>query len=190
MNEQWESDYWTNGSNNRKGGGRNKGPIIVTLIVIALVLAAFVSKNQKSNVRNNTYTLEENSSIKTTNEGQGNPFVEYHAPMEITVGYYNVSAQTDPAKGKFYIGIESLDINKKPSKHDFILDLAISNDGGVNKTFLCTDRYVEKDELSTEGKVILTFSLEKVIMKSGTTIYYRIKENVTDTLPTVGEFTL
>ena len=153
-------------------------------------IVAYILTSDESHQR--AILLEDNENILTSDDIPGNPFNKgaLHTGGEITVGYYNTSAQTDSVKGKFYFRVQSLDVNKKPSKQEFILDLAVSNDKGVTKTFLCTNRYVNEDELDEEAEISLSFSLNKVDIKSGTIIYYSIKRNKSDALPTVGELTL
>lgn len=186
-NNQW-------GSNNNKGlDKRGKTYIIVTvLVIIAIGLYYIIPVIKERNDRNQTYSIEDNENVITSDDVPGNPFNKgaLHTGSEITVGYYSASAKTDPVKGKFYFAIQSLDVNKKPSKQEFILDLAVSNDEGVTKTFLCTNRYVDEEELDEEASISLNFSLDKVNIKSGTIIYYSIKRNKSDALPTVGELTL
>ena len=183
-NQQW-------GSNNNSGNNRGKIYIIVTILIIIGIGWYYLAPVLKErNARSQTYSLEDNDNIITSDDTPGNPF--YKGALQlggVTVGYYSTSAETDPIKGKFYFTAQSLDVNKNPRKQDFILDLAISNDGGNTKTFLCTNRYVDENELNDEAEISLSFSLDKLSIKTGTIIYYSIKKDVMDSYPTVGEIT-
>lgn len=182
------------GSNNRGGlDKRSKIYIFVTVIVIILIgLYYLLPAIKEQNAKQSSYNIEDNNGIRTTSDYQGNPFGKdsLGASNRVTVGYYRASVKTNPALGKFSFSLQLLDTNEKPRKKNFILDIAISNDGGLNKTILCTDKYVEESELDDDASVTLSFSLDKIEVKSGTIVYYRIRCNQSDESPAVGELTL
>lgn len=182
------------GSDNKGISNIDKITIIVTvLIIIAIGLYFILPQIKENNARNNTFSIEDYIGPTPTVDPNkpGNPFDDGRLHIgNYTYGYFNVTAQTDPANGKFYFKVDSLDTEKKPQKQDLIIDVAISNDGGISKTLLCTDKHIDKNELNSEASITLTFSLNIVSIQSGTIIYYSIKRDAYNAIPAVGELTL
>lgn len=185
---------WGAGHRNDRGNGFGDRLLLLAAIavVIAVVYYVVIPKIKESQVRNNTYSSDEKMNSSYINpDKEGNPFDDglYHA-NQITTGYFSSSARTDPLQGKFYFTLQTLDLDKKPLKQNYVLNLAVSNDKGVTKTYLCTDRLVKEDELDDNASITFTFSQDVANVKSGTIIYYSIRRNNNDSVATVGELTM
>lgn len=181
---------WGKKIKNNSGGNNGVVAVVITLLfIVAVLLYLFWPKIAESNTRSKTYSIED--TVKTSTGEKGNPFADTskYTPT-ITTGTWWTNYAIDNLNNKFYFKVWHTDNEDNPLPINIILDLAVSNDGGKTKIFLCTDRYIDKSDLDEKASIALTFPLDKVKAKKGTIIYYSLKKNEPNALPSVGERTI